>query len=92
MIVVADASPVNYLIQLECVEILEQLYGRVLVPQAVMRELRDERAPASVNRWSSTLPSCAEVGHLAAGAMGLLGPRTVLAGSLRRRIFEYLPQ
>jgi predicted nucleic acid-binding protein len=66
MIVVADASPINYLIQLECVEILEQFYGRVLVPQAVMRELRDERAPASVNRWSSTLPSWAEVGHLAA--------------------------
>ena len=29
MIVVADASPINYLIQLEWVEILEQLYRRV---------------------------------------------------------------
>jgi predicted nucleic acid-binding protein len=41
MIVVADASPLNYLIQLECIEILEQLYGRVLVPQVAMRELHD---------------------------------------------------
>jgi predicted nucleic acid-binding protein len=66
MIVVADASPLNYLIQLECVGILEQLYGRVVVPQAVMRELRDERAPVMVREWSSTLPSWADVGHLAA--------------------------
>ena len=65
MIVVADASPLNYLIQLQCIGVLEQLYGRVLLPQAVMRELRDERAPAAVKEWSSTLPSWAEVGHLA---------------------------
>jgi predicted nucleic acid-binding protein len=66
MIIVADASPLNYLTQLQCVEIPEQLYGRVLVPQAVMQELRNEHAPVAVREWSSTLPSWAEVGHLAA--------------------------
>jgi len=64
MIVVADASPLNYLIQLESVAILEQLYGQVLVPEAVMQELRDQHAPKVVRHWSSNMPSWAEVGHL----------------------------
>jgi hypothetical protein len=39
MIVVADTSPLNYLILIEQVKILEALYGQVIVPPAVQDEL-----------------------------------------------------
>lgn len=45
MIVVADASPLNYLIQIESVNVLHALFGRVLVPVAVMEELRHAHTP-----------------------------------------------
>ncbi len=38
MIVVADASPLNYLIQIDCDPLLARLFGRVFVPSAVMEE------------------------------------------------------
>ena len=35
MIVIADTSPLHYLILLEHTEILQHLYGRVIIPRAV---------------------------------------------------------
>jgi predicted nucleic acid-binding protein len=35
MIVVADTSPLNYLIRLGRPDVLREIYGRVLVPHAV---------------------------------------------------------
>jgi predicted nucleic acid-binding protein len=61
MIVVADASPLNYLILIECVEILERLYGRVLVPAAVMEELRHFGAPTAVSGWANDIPKWIEI-------------------------------
>jgi uncharacterized protein len=48
MIVVADASPLNYLIQIDSDNLLHELFGRVLVPAAVMEELGHPRAPVMV--------------------------------------------
>ncbi|MBI3406645.1 MAG: hypothetical protein HY046_14420 [Acidobacteria bacterium] len=56
MIVVADASPLNYLIQIGHVGLLERLYQRVYVPGAVLDELRHAHAPISVTEWLSALP------------------------------------
>ncbi len=39
MIVVADSSPLHYLILLECVEVLAPLFGEVMVPPQVFAEL-----------------------------------------------------
>jgi len=39
MIVVADASPLNYLIQIQFDTLLHVLFGQVLVPTAVIEEL-----------------------------------------------------
>src|SRR6201984_430665 len=39
MIVVADASPLNYLIQIQCDILLPKLFGKVLVPAAVIVDL-----------------------------------------------------
>ena len=61
MIVVADASPLNYLIQVQSDELLHGIFGRVLVPVAVIAELRHPRAPKTVATWMSRVPSWIEV-------------------------------
>jgi predicted nucleic acid-binding protein len=56
MIVVADTSPINYLVLIGHIEILPAIYGEVLVPQAVMDELQDSDAPSEVRNWLSAPP------------------------------------
>lgn len=48
MIVVADTSPVGYLILIEQIEILPKLYGSVVLPQAVHDELSRPSAPVKI--------------------------------------------
>lgn len=54
MIVVADAAPLRYLILIEHADVLPALYGQVIVPPAVLRELSNERTPATVRTWLRT--------------------------------------
>lgn len=49
MIVVADSGPLHYLILLDQTELLDRLYGQVIVPEAVLRELTFDKAPQPVN-------------------------------------------
>jgi predicted nucleic acid-binding protein len=57
MIVVADTSPINYLLLLGYIEILPKIYGEVLIPQAVCDELQDSDAPTQVRAWLSPPPA-----------------------------------
>ena len=50
MLVVADTSPVNYLVLIQSVHILPSLYGRVLIPPQVLEELRDPAGPPAVQQ------------------------------------------
>ena len=61
MIVVADTSPLNYLILLEQVEVLHHIYGRVLAPNAVLLEMQHPEAPAPVREWASAPPAWLEM-------------------------------
>lgn len=61
MLVVADTSPLNYLIWIHSVEILQQLYGSVLIPLEVRDELVAADAPTVVRSWASNLPDWIEV-------------------------------
>lgn len=56
MIVVADTSPLNYLLQINCESLLPSLYQRVLVPPAVLHELAHPEAPKVVGQWLLHLP------------------------------------
>jgi predicted nucleic acid-binding protein len=56
VIVVADASPLRYLILIDHVDVLRALYGRVIVPPAVVSELNQERTPDLVRNWLSNGP------------------------------------
>lgn len=57
IVVVADTSPLNYLIQLDCDHVLPTLYERVFVPSAVVEELGHPRAVAAVRAWLTRAPS-----------------------------------
>ena len=61
MIVVADTSPLNYLIRMGRPEILRNLFGRVLIPSAVLTELQHSGAPSAVRSWAESPPSWLEV-------------------------------
>ncbi len=61
MIVVADSSPLNYLVLIDEVDLLPALFGEVLIPQAVFQELKHPKTPAKVQQWISHLPAWLEV-------------------------------
>ena len=61
MIVVADTTPVNYLILIGEIDVLAKLYGRVVIPFAVREELMRSRAPASVQAWIAQPPHWLEI-------------------------------
>jgi predicted nucleic acid-binding protein len=60
-LVVADSSPLNYLVWIEQVEILPALFERIFVPEVVQNELRHSEAPESVRRWIAAPPSWLEI-------------------------------
>ncbi|HKS24574.1 MAG TPA: DUF3368 domain-containing protein [Thermoanaerobaculia bacterium] len=57
MIVVADTSPLLYLILIQCEHVLPALYDRVVAPRAVISELTDPQAPEAVRAWATRSPS-----------------------------------
>jgi predicted nucleic acid-binding protein len=61
MIVVADISPINYLVLIRQIELLPQLYTQVLIPPAIVQELKHPAAPQSVRDWAADPPSWLEV-------------------------------
>lgn len=61
MIVISDTSPINYLILIGEIEILEKLFMRIVVPQAVFRELQHTKTPQPVKDWIANAPSWLEV-------------------------------
>jgi predicted nucleic acid-binding protein len=61
MLIVADTSPLNYLVLIGRVELLRELYGRVTIPEAVLTELQGEKAPDAVKQWIASRPEWLEV-------------------------------
>ena len=56
MIVVADTSPINYLILIGEIHVLPALYDLVLIPPSVHEELGRARAPEAVRSWIARPP------------------------------------
>jgi predicted nucleic acid-binding protein len=59
--IVSDTTPLNYLVLIEAVEILPNLYQRVLIPPAVRTELAHANTPDIVRAWISQPPSWLQV-------------------------------
>ena len=60
-LIVADTSPLVYLVLIDHIDILPRLFEAVLIPDAVQAELQSLLAPAAVQDWASALPSWVEV-------------------------------
>lgn len=61
MIVVSDTSPINYLVLIEFQDLLPTVFGRVLIPEAVHRELEADGTPERVRQFVATAPGWLEV-------------------------------
>ena len=60
MIVVADTSPINYLVLIDSPDLLFRVYGQILIPPAVAQELSDQAAPQAVRDWIRKAPEWLE--------------------------------
>ena len=57
MFVIADTTPLNYLVRLGLGELLPQSYGDVYIPLAVLSELSHAGTPAEVRTWVESPPA-----------------------------------
>jgi predicted nucleic acid-binding protein len=55
-VVVADTTPLNYLVLIGRTQALHQLFGEVMIPEAVLTELHHPKAPTAVTAWLQNLP------------------------------------
>jgi predicted nucleic acid-binding protein len=77
MKVVSNTSPLCYLLLIEQVDILPQLFKAVTIPEAVYRELSDAGAPEMVRRWFTHPPAWLQIVAVSAvydGALARLHP------------------
>ena len=56
-LVVADTTPLNYLVLIGLDELLGRLFDFVVIPVEVHRELTAPGAPEAVSKWAHSLPS-----------------------------------
>lgn len=66
MLGVCDTTPLNYLVQIELIDLIARLYEQACIPQAVFRELLHPAAPSSVRQWAYSLPKWISVRHAGA--------------------------
>ena len=87
ILVVADTSPIHYLVLIEAVGILPRLYDRVVLPSVVLAELTHRNAPSPVRTWADALPPWAEVRMAAqVDLIGMLDPGEAEAIALAQEL------
>ena len=59
--IVADTSPLCYLILIQQVDVLPQLYEQILIPSAVAQELAASESPEQVQRWIKQPPQWLDI-------------------------------
>ena len=60
-LVIADTSPINYLLLIGHIEVLPALFDRIILPSTVRDELAALRAPAVVRNWTAALPAWIDI-------------------------------
>jgi len=61
MTVVSNTSPLRYLIAVGRVDLVQQIFGHVLIPRAVERELTDPSTPEAVQQWMAQRTAWLEI-------------------------------
>jgi predicted nucleic acid-binding protein len=65
LLVVADTSPINYLLLIGHIEILPALFKNVILPSVVRDELTKPNAPLPVRNWIANPPFWVDVREMA---------------------------
>jgi predicted nucleic acid-binding protein len=60
-LVVADTSPLRYLVKIDLIDILAPLFEKIVIPSVVAEELLHPSAPAVVRDWMQHPPAWLEV-------------------------------
>jgi predicted nucleic acid-binding protein len=60
-LVIADTSPIDYLLLIGHIDILPALFGKVILPAAVWDELKHPKAPLVVRTWVAAPPLWVDV-------------------------------
>lgn len=61
-LVVSDASPIRYLIEIDAVHILPELFRKVIIPEHVIAiELQSPKTPPGIRSWAARPPSWVEI-------------------------------
>jgi predicted nucleic acid-binding protein len=66
-IVIADTSPLNYLVPIDEIAVLPRLYRRIVIPPEVRAELSARETPAKVVAWIQTQPGWLETRAVTSG-------------------------
>lgn len=74
MIVVADTTPLNYLVLIDEIDLLPALFDKVLIPQAVFAELQHPESSLKVREWLAPPPIWLEMCHVSLPAHTLPAP------------------
>jgi predicted nucleic acid-binding protein len=64
MLVVSDATPIHYLVLIDEIHLLRELYGRIVIPEAVVKELSVPKTPSAVRNWIASMPEWTSVGTI----------------------------
>ena len=57
ILVVADTSPIRYLVRIGEIGLLPSLYGKAILPGVVLEELQAKDGLPMVREWAQALPS-----------------------------------
>jgi len=61
MLIIADTSPLSYLILIQTIEVLPRLYGQIIIPPEVVGELQSIAGPDAVREWATKPPTWLDV-------------------------------
>jgi predicted nucleic acid-binding protein len=61
LVLISDATPLHYLILIGEDGLLRELYGKVIVPAGVVRELSVAKTPQAVREWIAAPPAWIDV-------------------------------
>lgn len=89
MIVICDTSPICYLLLIEQIQILNQLFNQITIPSAVQKELLAEQTFSQIQAWIADPPpwvSIQPVSQLLDNLPSNLGPGEQEAISLAVRL------
>ncbi len=60
-LVIADTSPINYLLLIGHIDLLHVLFGRIILPATVSAELGHPKAPPAVKDWIASPPAWVDI-------------------------------